>query len=109
MNIIAEKSQVPQLCACSNLHTVVCRHKLMPVRRQVRRAAEESKGDAQVVREFNEADGKVTEPAASKDGNFYNDERPVRRCGLSCSGCLVAKHRLLQHWSPRPCLQRAAL
>ena len=46
----------------------------------MRRAAEEGKGDAQVVREFSEADGKVTEPA-SKDGNFYNDERPVRaRC-----------------------------
>ena len=43
----------------------------------MRRAAEEGKGDAQVVREFSEADGKVTEPP-SKDGNFYNDERPVR-------------------------------
>lgn len=50
----------------------------MPLRRHtVRRAAEEGKGDAQVMREFSEADGKVTEPA-SKDGTFYNDERPVR-------------------------------
>ncbi|KAK9838305.1 hypothetical protein WJX81_003280 [Elliptochloris bilobata] len=47
-----------------------------PLRRQVRRAAEEGKGEAQVVRDFNEADGKVTQPA-SKDGTFYNDERPL--------------------------------
>ena len=56
----------------------LCRRCQAPLRgHTVRRAAEEGKGDAQVVREFSEADGKVTEPA-SKDGNFYNDERPVR-------------------------------
>lgn len=70
-------------------------------RHAARRAAEEGKGDAQVVREFSEADGKVTEPA-SKDGNFYNDERPVcgrcarvcgggaKRAGRGCSGTVLA-------------------
>lgn len=63
----------------------LCRRCQAPLRRHTaRRAAEEGKGDAQVVREFSEADGKVTEPA-SKDGNFYNDERPVRgRCERVC-------------------------
>jgi hypothetical protein len=51
------------------------RCKPLPVRLLVRRAAEE-KGDAQTVRDFNEADGKVSTPG--KGGNFYNDERPVR-------------------------------
>ena len=75
------------------------RCKPLPVRRLVRRAAEE-KGDAQTVRDFNEADGKVTSPG--KDGNFYNDERPVRgRLGVN-----RPQGRLRPTLAPRGCNAR---